>query len=59
MSTLHAIKLGGEIVHKETSVSTSDFSLNGHDSSYIMSAKKTELIVPTLGLISYHNISYH
>jgi hypothetical protein len=37
MSTLHAIKLGGE-VHKDRSV-----SLNGHDSSYMMSAKKAVL----------------
>ena len=48
MSTLHAIKLGGE-VHKNRSVSTGAFSLNDHDSSYIVSAKKTVLKVPTLG----------
>jgi len=48
MSTLHAIKLGGE-VHKDRSASTGDFSINGHDSSYIMSAKKAVLRVPTLG----------
>ena len=45
MSTLHAIKLGGN-VHKDRSVSTGAFSLNGHDSSHIMSAV---LKVPTLG----------
>jgi len=42
MSTLHAVKLGGE-VHKGRPVSTGGFSLNGHDSSYIMSAKKAVL----------------
>jgi hypothetical protein len=49
MTTLQAIKLGDEVVHKERSVSTCAFSLNGHDSSYIMSAKKAVLMVPTLG----------
>ena len=48
MSTLDAIELGGE-VHKDRSVSTGAFSRNGHDSSYIMSAKKDVLKVPTLG----------
>ena len=46
MSTLHAITLGSEVVHKDRSVSTGAFSLNGHDSSYIMSAKKALLKVP-------------
>jgi hypothetical protein len=36
MSTLDAIKLGGD-VHKDRSVSIGGFSLNGHDSSHIMS----------------------
>jgi hypothetical protein len=45
---IHAIKLGGE-VHKDRSASTGAFSLNGYDSSYIMSAKKAVLEVPTLG----------
>ena len=49
MSTLHAIKLGGEVVCKDRSVSTGASSLNGHDGSYIMSAKKAVLKVPTLG----------
>jgi len=49
MSTLHAIKFGGEFVHKYRSVSTGVFSLNGHDSSHIMSAKKAVLMVSTLG----------
>ena len=49
MSTLHAIKFGGEVVHKDRSVSTGAFSLNGYDSSYIMSAKEAVLKVPTLG----------
>jgi len=49
MSILHAIKLGGEVVHKDRSVSTGAFSLKGHDSSYIMSAKRAILKVPTLG----------
>lgn len=49
MSTLHTIKMGGEVVHKDRSVSTGAFSLNGHDSSYIMSAKIAVLKVPTLG----------
>jgi len=49
MSTLHAIKLGGEAVHNDRSVSTGAFSLNGHDSSYIMSAKTAVLKVHTLG----------
>jgi hypothetical protein len=48
MSTLQAIKLGGE-VHKDRSASIGVFSLNGRGSSYIMSAKKTVLKVPTLG----------
>jgi hypothetical protein len=38
MSTLHAIKLCGE-VHKDRSDSVGGFSLNGHDSSHIMSEK--------------------
>ena len=46
MSTLHAIKLGGEL-HKDRSVSKGVFSLIGHDNSYIMSAKKAVLKVPT------------
>ena len=49
MGTLNAIKLGGEVVHKDRSVSTGAFSLNGHDSSYIMSAKKAVHNIPTLG----------
>jgi len=53
MSTLHAIKLCGE-VHKDRSASTGAFSLNGHDSSYIMSAKKALLKVPTLGCKTTH-----
>ena len=48
MSTLHAIELGGE-VHKDGTVSTGAISRNGRDSSYIMSAKKAVLMVPTLG----------
>ena len=48
-STLHAIKLGGEVVRKDRYVSTGASSLNGHDGSYIMSAKKAMLRVPTLG----------
>ena len=48
MITLHGIKLGGE-VHKDTSVSTGAFSQNGYDSSYITSAKKAVLKIPTLG----------
>jgi len=48
MSSLNAIKLGGE-VHKDRSVSTGAFLLNGHDSSYIISAKKTVLKVATSG----------
>lgn len=48
MSTLHAIKLGGD-VHKDRSTSTGAFSLNGHDSSYIMTAKTAVLNVPTSG----------
>jgi len=49
MSTLHAIKLGGENAHKDRSVSTGVFSLNGNDISYIMSGKTAVLKVPTLG----------
>jgi len=49
MSTLHAIKFGGEFVHKYRSVSTGVFPLNGKDSSYTMSAKKAVLMVSTLG----------
>jgi hypothetical protein len=49
MSTLHTIKFGGEVVHNGKSVSTDAFSLNGHDSSYIMSAKKAVFKVHTLG----------
>jgi len=48
MSTLHAIKLNGE-VHKDRSASAGAFSLNGQDSSYIMSAKKAVLKVPNVG----------
>jgi hypothetical protein len=40
MSTLHATELGGEM-HKDKSVSTGGFSLNGHDSSHIMSEKES------------------
>jgi hypothetical protein len=47
MSTLNAIKLGGEVVHKDRSVSRGAFSLNGHDSSNNMSAKKAVHNVPT------------
>ena len=50
MSTLHIIKFGGEVVHKERSVSTHAFSLNWHENLYILSAKKAVLKVPTLGL---------
>jgi hypothetical protein len=32
MSTLHAIKLGAEFVHKDRSVSTGAVSLTGRDS---------------------------
>jgi len=46
MSTLHAVQLGGEVVHSNRSVSTGAFSLNGHDSSYIVLAKKAVLKVP-------------
>jgi len=49
MNTLHAVRLGSEVVHKDRSVSTGAFSLTGHDSSYSMSAKKDVLKVPTLG----------
>jgi len=49
MSTLHAIKFGGEFVHKYRSVSTGIFSLNGHGSSYIMSPKRAVLTISTLG----------
>ena len=49
MSTVHALKLGSEVVHKDRSVSMGAFSQNGHDSSYIMSAKKAVLKVPTFG----------
>ena len=49
MSTLRAIKLGGKVVHKDRSVSTGTFSLKGQDSSYIMSANRAMLKVPTLG----------
>jgi hypothetical protein len=49
MNTLHAvIKFGSEVVHKDRSVSAGAFSLNGHDSSYIMSAKKDVPKVHTL-----------
>jgi hypothetical protein len=36
MRILHAIKLGGEVVDKDMSVSTGAFLLNEHDSKYIM-----------------------
>ena len=36
-------------VHKNRSVATGAYSLNGHDSSHIMSATKALLKVPTLG----------
>jgi len=49
MNTLHAIKLCGEDPQKGGSVSTGAFSLHGHDSLYIMSAKKAVLKLPTLG----------
>jgi len=49
-------------VHKDRSVSTGASSLNGHDSSYIMSAKTAVLKVRTLGckstnmqLTDFHN----
>jgi S-adenosylmethionine:tRNA-ribosyltransferase-isomerase (queuine synthetase) len=52
---------GGE-VHKDRFVSTGALSLNGHDSSYIMSAQTAVLRVPTLGckitnmqLTDFHN----
>ena len=40
MSSLHAIKLSDE-VHKDRSVLISGFSLNGHDTSHIMSEKES------------------
>ena len=49
MSKLHALHFGSETVHKDTPISKGAFSLNGHDSSYVMSAKKAVLKVPTLG----------
>jgi len=49
MSTLHSINLVGEAVQTGRSVSTGDFLVNGHDSSYIMSPKKAVFTVPTLG----------
>jgi len=49
MSTLCAIKVDDEVVHKDGYVSTGAFSLNGHDSSNIMSAKNAVLKVPTSG----------
>jgi len=49
MSMLHAVKLGDAAVHKDGAVSTGAFSLNGHDSSYITSAKNAVLKDPTLG----------
>jgi hypothetical protein len=64
MSTLHAIKLDGEIVHEDRSISTGAFSLNDHDSSYITSEKTAVLKVPTLGRRStnmqstdFHNLA--
>ena len=42
-------ELGGEVGHKDRSVLTGAFSLNGQDTSYIMSVKKAVLKVPTLG----------
>jgi hypothetical protein len=59
MSTLHVIKLGSEVVHKDRSVSTDAFSLNGHDTSYIMSAKRAMLMVPTLGRESTTHMRAH
>jgi len=58
MSTLHAIKLGGEVMHKDRSVLTGVFSLKGHDSSYTMSAKRAMLKVPTLGRESTTHTRY-
>jgi hypothetical protein len=55
MSRLHTFKMGGD-VHKDRSVSKGAFSLNGHDSSYIMSAKKAVflcIIHTTILHISY------
>jgi hypothetical protein len=49
MSTLRTIKFGGEVVHKDRYASIGALSLNGHDSSNIMPAKKAVLKVPTLG----------
>jgi hypothetical protein len=49
MSTLHTIKFDGEVVYKDRYVLTGAFSLNGHDSSNIMPAKKAVLKVHTLG----------
>jgi hypothetical protein len=51
MSTLHAItsKFGCEVEHKNRLISTGAFSLNGQDSSHIVSAKRAVLQVPTLG----------
>jgi hypothetical protein len=40
MSTLHTIKFGGE-VHNDRSVSIGDYSLNGYDSSHVMSEKES------------------
>ena len=49
MIRLHAVKLVGVAVHKDGVGSTGAFSLNGHDRSYITSAKKAVFKVPTLG----------
>ena len=48
MNTVHASKLGGE-VHKDRTISTGAFSLNGHDISHILSEKTAVLKVPNLG----------
>jgi hypothetical protein len=49
MSTLSAIKWSCDVVQKHKSVSTSAFSLIGHDSLYSLSATEAVLMVPTLG----------
>jgi len=66
MNTLYAIKLGGEDVQNDRSVSTGVFPLNGRDSSYITSAKETVLKLPTFGRKStniqstdFHNPAGH
>jgi len=66
MSTLHEIKFGGQVVHKDRPISTGAFLPNGQEFIYIMSAKKAVLHVPTLGCKStsmqstdFHNPAGH